>query len=63
MKYKIVEQHYDMAPDTVLYLVPMLTKVLEHALMDESVFTIREDAPREPYLRIVPMRKVVKVEE
>jgi len=50
-KYVLTETHYDMAPGTVLYLVPN---------MGTELFSVREGVYMEPYLRLVPAEKVAQ---
>lgn len=58
MKYVLTQQHYDMAPGTVVYAVP---NVLSTKPWPE-LFTVREGEYVEPYLRLVPVEKVTKVD-
>lgn len=46
--FKLIAQHYDMAPGTIVYQV-------NHG---RDLYTVNKDVPGEPYLRIVPAEKV-----
>ncbi len=50
--FKLIAQHYDMVPGTVLYSVPN---------MGPELFTVREGVYMEPYLRLVPAEKVEEI--
>ncbi len=51
--FKLIAQHYDMVPGTVVYAVPN---------MGPELFTVKEGVYMEPYLRLVPQEKVEEVD-
>ena len=53
-QYKLIAQHYDMVPGTVVWEVPSFTS-------GDGLFTVDENNVREPYFRMIPYDKVERV--
>lgn len=51
-QFRLIAQHYNMAPGTVLYSVPN---------MGPELFTVKEGVYMEPWLRLVPVEKVEEI--
>jgi hypothetical protein len=52
-KFKLIAQHYDMVPGTIVYKLWIS--------IGNDVYTVNPDMPGEPHLRIIPAEKLEEI--